>query len=174
VTIRTRTMTIATAAAFAVSALLPTVAAVAHEVAPQDTPRTLATVRAATARYHDVSVAAAEGFVPASGCVVSPMGGMGYHYLNPDRLDATLDVAEPEVLLYERDARGRMRLIGVEYIVLDTDGDLSTPDDHTFVGEHLHGRPAGGPLPAHYLLHVWVWKHNPSGMFADWNPTVRC
>jgi hypothetical protein len=25
-----------------------------------------------------------------------------------------------------------------------------------------------------WALHVWVWKHNPSGMFADWNPQVSC
>jgi hypothetical protein len=38
-----------------------------------------------------------------------------------------------------------------------------------------------GPMPAHhpgmtthYDLHVWLWKHNPTGMFAEWNPNVRC
>lgn len=25
-----------------------------------------------------------------------------------------------------------------------------------------------------WLLHVWVWKHNPNGMFEDWNPNVSC
>lgn len=23
-------------------------------------------------------------------------------------------------------------------------------------------------------LHAWIWKHNPSGTFAEWNPNVRC
>jgi len=23
-------------------------------------------------------------------------------------------------------------------------------------------------------LHAWVWKDNPSGMFANWNPRVTC
>ena len=23
-------------------------------------------------------------------------------------------------------------------------------------------------------LHAWVWKDNPSGMFASWNPSVNC
>ena len=23
-------------------------------------------------------------------------------------------------------------------------------------------------------LHAWVWKENPSGMFANWNPNVTC
>lgn len=25
-----------------------------------------------------------------------------------------------------------------------------------------------------YALHVWAWKHNPHGMFVDWNPKVSC
>jgi formyltetrahydrofolate synthetase len=51
------------------------------------------------------------------------------------------------VLLYEKDTRGRMRLTGVEYIVLDADGDLAMPDVHTFAGEHIHGRLPGTSLP---------------------------
>ena len=23
-------------------------------------------------------------------------------------------------------------------------------------------------------LHVWLWRNNPSGMFEDFNPKVRC
>ena len=36
--------------------------------------------------------------------------------------------------------------------------------------------PAGNRynLPDFYELHAWIWKHNPSGMFEDWNPTVSC
>jgi len=25
-----------------------------------------------------------------------------------------------------------------------------------------------------YLLHVWIWQYNPLGLFANWNPLVRC
>jgi hypothetical protein len=25
-----------------------------------------------------------------------------------------------------------------------------------------------------WTLHVWLFKHNPNGLFADWNPLVRC
>ena len=25
-----------------------------------------------------------------------------------------------------------------------------------------------------YIAHAWIWKHNPAGMFADWNPEVSC
>jgi hypothetical protein len=29
-------------------------------------------------------------------------------------------------------------------------------------------------LPPFYELHAWIWKHNPRGMFDDWNPRVVC
>jgi len=29
-------------------------------------------------------------------------------------------------------------------------------------------------LPAFYSLHAWIWKQNPAGRFAMWNPTVKC
>jgi hypothetical protein len=25
-----------------------------------------------------------------------------------------------------------------------------------------------------WYLHVWAWKPNRAGLFADWNPDVRC
>jgi len=30
------------------------------------------------------------------------------------------------------------------------------------------------PAVGFYIHHAWVWKHNPAGMFADWNPEVTC
>jgi hypothetical protein len=30
-----------------------------------------------------------------------------------------------------------------------------------------------GPDPF-YELHVWAWKDNPHGSFADWNPKATC
>jgi hypothetical protein len=29
-------------------------------------------------------------------------------------------------------------------------------------------------MPIHYDLHVWLYKHNPAGTFAMWNPRVHC
>jgi hypothetical protein len=26
----------------------------------------------------------------------------------------------------------------------------------------------------HYDLHVWLWKHNPNGLFASTNSAVKC
>jgi hypothetical protein len=42
----------------------------------------------------------------------------------------------------------------------------------------LEGNEADYPLEAntdlyHYDLHVWVWQANPTGMFSQFNPTVK-
>jgi hypothetical protein len=29
-------------------------------------------------------------------------------------------------------------------------------------------------VPAFYSLHAWVWKRNPAGTFAMFNPRVTC
>ena len=41
---------------------------------------------------------------------------------------------------------------------------------------HFHYVPAPNRsgLAAYYELHVWAWKRNPHGTFADWNPRVSC
>jgi hypothetical protein len=36
------------------------------------------------------------------------------------------------------------------------------------------GAPNRYGLPAFYELHVWAWKSNADGVFADWNPRVSC
>lgn len=43
----------------------------------------------------------------------------------------------------------------------------------TVMGQFAPGPNRCGP-DAIYELHVWVWRENPSGPFADWNPTVSC
>ena len=30
------------------------------------------------------------------------------------------------------------------------------------------------PALGWYILHAWVWKPNPSGLFNNWNPDVDC
>jgi hypothetical protein len=29
------------------------------------------------------------------------------------------------------------------------------------------------PVLPLWVLHTWLWKDNPAGVFADWNPAVR-
>jgi hypothetical protein len=123
----------------------------------------LAQVRAATARYHDVEVAIADGFAPPPDghCVSGPDGAMGYHYVNGTRI-GQLDPTRPQALLYVPEADGRLRLVGVEYL-------------HPGGGE-LFGETFAdwSPLGDATALHVWLWQANPSGMFAPYNPNLSC
>jgi hypothetical protein len=140
----------------------------------------LAQVRQATAKYQDVSVALAEGFIRTPNCIESPDGGMGIHFINPARLmDPAENILEPEILLYI-ETSGGMKLLGVEYFYGIGAPDTPIPNPAP-PAPILFGRPFDGPMeqhepgqPPHYDLHVWVWQANPSGMFAMFNPNVRC
>lgn len=133
----------------------------------------LAQIRAATARFHDVDAAIAAGYAPTDECVESPMGGMGYHYVNFGAvLDPALDVTKPEVLLFAPSADG-LRLVGVEWLVFDADQQMGTVDHHALLGQTFHGPMTHG-LPVHYDLHAWIWQPNANGVFEDWNPAVHC
>lgn len=140
-------------------------------------PKELQDVRSAVAKYHDVNVALAAGYIPASPCEQTPAGAMGIHYMKPALLGPGLDPLNPEVLLYMPQKNGSLQLVGVEYFQVDADQDLSTSQDRPF----LFGRGFDGPMlghnpqmPIHYDLHVWVVEQNPSGVFAQWNPSIRC
>ena len=130
----------------------------------------LAKVRAATAKYHSVKNAVADGYVQASPCVSLPgTGAMGIHYRKNALVDGTFNPLTPEVLVYEPMRNGRLRLVAVEYFAWATDVSTApTLFGKTFVGPETHG------LAAHYELHAWLWKHNPTGMFQQWNPRVVC
>jgi hypothetical protein len=134
-------------------------------------------VRDATARFKDVQGAVAEGYQPGA-CVSSPNGGaMGVHYINGSLLgDGALDPTRPEALIYEPLPGGRLRLVGVEYITFYEAWHASNEAAPTLSGHQLNytGSPNRYGIPAFYELHVWAWKRNPSGTFADWNPRVTC
>lgn len=177
-TIRRRLAATLTAGCAGTAILLSSLpgAAAAPAAAPTDT---VAAVRRATARYHDPAVAIADGFVATDACAAHPeLGGMGLHYINPARVaDPAIVATEPEVLLYEPTDDGGARLVGVEYLRFDPDQDLSTDDGRPSVlGVDFDGpMPGHEPgMPIHFDLHAWIWKHNPAGQFAVWNPTVRC
>lgn len=131
-------------------------------------------VRNATEKFQDVSVAEAAGYIPVSHCEARPgAGGMGIHYLHPGLAsDGKLAPGEPEVLLYEPTDSGLV-LVAVEYFVAEAAAHGKRP---TVLGRPLNGPMAGhnDQMPSHYDLHLWVWKDNPNGMSADWNPAVSC
>lgn len=102
------------------------------------------------------------------------LGAMGVHMVNTGLLDATLDVSAPEALVYEPRRNGRLNLVAFEYVVFES--DWAKPDPPELFGQEFDYVPAGNRygLPAFYALHVWLWKHNPSGLFSAWNPRVSC
>lgn len=133
----------------------------------------LAALRAATARFHRFAVADEEGydFLFLNTCMVdesgADRGGMGYHFVNTALLDGEVSIATPEAVLYEPGPNGQLRLVGLEYVIPKAAWTRPTPP--VLLGREL-------TLNAFDLwaLHVWVWKRNPSGMYADWNPDVNC
>ena len=141
----------------------------------------LAEVRAATAKFHRVTVAERAGHqlgwkepFPISGCIAHPTeGAMGYHWFNHAAVeDITLDPLRPEGLVYESLPNGKMHLVAVEWIVpadaWHAAGNVGPP---TVLGQELG---ILNPALGWYILHAWVWKPNPAGMFENWNPDVVC
>jgi len=128
-------------------------------------------VRAVTAEYHDYEAGQAAGWnAQISPCVAHPeLGGMGYHYARMEYMDGRVNHLEPQILLYAPDENGEMEFVGVEYVVpfaiLPEDEEAPMLFFH-----HFHKNP----IQEIWALHVWTEKHNPSGMFADWNPNVSC
>jgi len=130
----------------------------------------LAELRAWTARYQNIDKAMAAGYtVPATPCWYhGTMGAMGYHYANPDFIDGQARLLEPELLVYEPRAGGSQKFVALEYIVpID---QWSGQDPPQLLGRNF-ARNDGLGL---YVLHVWLWRDNPDGIFADWNPKVSC
>ena len=126
-------------------------------------------VKAALDRFQDEAVAIGEGYAPGP-CVAGQTGGaMGIHLVNGDYLkDDAIDLAKPEAVIYEPTTDGKMALVGVEYITFKGPAAL---EGHLF---SFTGAPNRYGLDPFYELHVWAWKPNPTGTFADWNPDVSC
>jgi hypothetical protein len=131
--------------------------------------RDVARARTATARFKSAEKAVAAGY-PANGhCVENqPQGGMGHHFQNDSLLDVKLEVERPEVLVYEKRPDGSFKLNGVEYLVPISAWTRDEPP--TIMGQKLKRAERLGI----WYLHVWIWEPSPSGIFADWNPRVKC
>ncbi|WP_445682153.1 hypothetical protein [Radicibacter daui] len=126
-------------------------------------------VHTVAGRLGDVHVALAEGYT-ALPCASGMEGGsMGIHYVNQAYLaDDTLDLSRPEAVMYEPQPDGSLQLVGAEYITFKGPANL---------GGHLFNfvtAPNRYGLDPYYELHVWAWRTNPRGPFADMNPDVSC
>lgn len=134
--------------------------------------------RQATIDLRDVADAEAAGYGEFLTCVREPgVGAMGTHWVNGELVgDTVLDPRRPEAIMYETKRNGRLRIVGVEYIVFQEPWHAEHVDPPELFGHELHlvTAPNRYGLPPFYALHVWAWKHNPAGTFANWNPRVTC
>ena len=131
--------------------------------------RDVAWVRDATEWFKTTEAAEAAGYKRVTDCVeYQPAGAMGYHFQNNDLLDTMLDVEHPEVLVYERKPDGGFKLNGVEFLVPIAAWTATEPP--RIMGQALKRADKLGI----WYLHVWTWEPSPSGLFADWNPRVKC
>ena len=174
---------VAVALTFAVSLLAspPIVAQGIKKLSPE-----LQRVREALDKYRDPVVAVHDGYWSTVGCVTYPKpggpgevpykpGSMGVHFVNFGLLGTALDPLKPQILVYEP-VGGKLELVAAEWFVPLSPQVKERPQ--------LFGRPFDGPMAGHhplqpkglnhYDLHVWLWKENPSGMFAPTNPSVKC
>ena len=82
-----------------------------------------------------------------------------------------MDPLQPEAMVYAPGLQGQLNLGAVEYIVpadkWDAAGHTQPP---MVLKHHLHLNKDLGV----YVLHAWIWRNNPAGIFKDWNPTVSC
>jgi hypothetical protein len=129
-----------------------------HESLSAATLAELARARNATAKYHDVAKALADGYVQKG---YGP--GEGFHFVKASLMDCTFDAEHPEALLYIPSDEG-MKLVGVEYSVPNTCTATApegfTGDADEWEGPNAEGRPI-------WALITWLWMGNPGGIFAE-------
>jgi hypothetical protein len=163
----------------------------------------LTAVKKAAERYRDVNVALAEGFVrdPMDMCDTASMmgrsaelGAMGIHFFRPDLLRITkteprvdgegthTDFLKPGILIYEPQADGSLELVAVENLVFKKAWLAQNPKVPSYYGveyDAMSDDPAteideAHNFEPHYDRHVWVFRENPNGVFAQFNPKVTC
>jgi hypothetical protein len=129
--------------------------------------RDLNALRRATQSYSSFSAAQAAGYSEKlTECMADATGGMGYHYGKVANIDGNASLLEPEILMYEPQPDGSLRFVGIEFVV-PLSASATPP---SLFGLQFHRNEAFQL----WVLHVWLYKDNPSGMFSDWNPTVSC
>lgn len=165
---------------------------------------TLEQVRAATERFRDVKVALAEGYVrdPMNICEKAEfmgrpasLGSMGIHFFRPDLLGITAekprvngngthtDFRQPSILIYEPQPDGSLQLVAVENLVFQkawhAAGNTTPPSYQGVEYDTMQDDPAtkvdeAHMFEPHYDRHVWLYRENPNGVFAQFNPNVSC
>jgi hypothetical protein len=140
---------------------------------------------------------------PGDLCETAPMmgrpasqGAMGIHYFRPDLLGITAapdpkvdgigvhtDFLKPAILIYEPQANGSLELVAVENLVFQKSwhaaGNAGLPTFHGVKYDRMQDDPKtdideAHMFAPHYDRHVWLYRENPSGIFAPFNPNVSC
>jgi hypothetical protein len=140
---------------------------------------------------------------PMNICDTAPMmgkparlGTMGVHYFRPDLLGISAppnprvdgngthtDFLKPGILIYEPQADGSLKLVAVENLVFQKSwhaaGHKGPPAFHGVQYDDMKDDPAtkideAHMFEPHYDRHVWIYRKNPNGMFAQFNPRVSC
>jgi hypothetical protein len=124
----------------------------------------LALARSATAIYHNVDRAIADGYVRTG----DSFPGEGIHFPNFALFDGNFEIERPESLIYKEGPNGQLMLAGVEYLVLQ---EFSPEAPDGFSGDEDKWRDNVEGLQA-WELNVWIWLHNPEGIFAARNPKL--
>ena len=124
------------------------------------------------------------------------LGAMGIHFFRPDLLGITAppdprvdgdgihtDFLLPSILIYEPQADGSLELVAVENLVFaeawKAAGHEAPPAFHGAPYDTMTDDPATPVDEAHlfephYDRHVWIYRDNPNGVFAPFNPAVTC
>lgn len=151
--------------------------------------RQLAEARTATTRFRSIAAARAAGYFQ----VTQFIPGLGLHMVNLKIPTTTFDPSRPQILLYQPNGNGGMTLVGVAYSFAHTS---DTPPEGFAGGAdvwHFHNdlcftgdgsvtiAPSADACKARHglfqqqtdwLLHAWIWKTNPNGVFTEYNPNV--
>src|SRR6266404_392323 len=127
-----------------------------------ETLQELARARGATAKYHDIAQAEADGYIN----VHAYESGEGFHLVKPSLVDGNFDPEQPEVLLYAPvPGENRLELVAVEYaipLVLSSESPAGFTGDAD-VWQQQHEPPV-------WKVVAWIWLHNPTGIFTTTNP----
>jgi hypothetical protein len=130
----------------------------------------LGALRGAVARFQNIETARQATYSQITNCMVDErLGGMGFHYAKADAFDGVIDPVAAKALLYEPESNGRLRLVAVEFIVPYSIAPSDGPAPRLFDQDFVHNDDF-----KIWMLHAWIWKNNPAGMFASWNPNVNC
>jgi hypothetical protein len=123
----------------------------------------LESARQAAGRFFDVQAALDAGYVNIDLFIPH----MGWHFLNPKILDGHFDPAEPEILVYQENSDGTLRLSAVEYAIPT---ELSPNPPQGFAGQSdVWFNDTGFKL---WTLHAWIYDFNPDGVFTSRNPRL--